>query len=155
MLYNDAQQICAFFNSILKGKLVPHFPVLHFQSCIFRSCIFSRPIPSSSPGQVALCLSSLVGVRHHLRQTAHRSMRPSRCSARHGNSEPTPTQLAQDADETLFEKIRYNHGHLVIALTTCPWVQRASCPARVPSRPQQSQLQSSTSTSQLHLVYKN
>ena len=41
-----------------------------------------RHIQSSSARQVALCLSSLVGVRHHIRYTAHRGIRPSRCSAR-------------------------------------------------------------------------
>jgi len=39
-------------------------------------------IQSSSRSQVALCLFSLVGVCHHLRQTVQWSTRPSRCSAR-------------------------------------------------------------------------
>ena len=43
----------------------------------------------------------------------------------YGSSDPTPTQLAEDADERLFEYIKYSEHHVL---------------QTVPSRTQQSQL---------------
>ena len=125
-----------------------------FQSCIF-SPAFSGPAFSVDPYRAVVMAKLLYASpawwgfattsdKQRIEAFVRRGVR----LCLYGNSDPTPTQLAEDADETLFERIRYNHGHLVRALTRCPWVLQASCPARVPCRPQQSQLQSSTSTSQ-------
>ena len=89
-----------------------------------------RYIQSCSAGQVTICLSNLIEVRHHnhIRYTTHWSIRPLRCSAR------LVWQQWPYSDPACWGRRRKTvQKHQV---------QRASSPTTVSSRTQQSQLYS-------------
>ena len=93
MLYNEAQQIFA-----LKIRFTKWNWSRIYQSCIFRSCIFL-------PWKFGPSFSSRVG-RSVIQSVP---IGPSLS----GPEFSVDSQLAQDDDETLFERIKYNKHHVL------------------------------------------